>query len=445
MKLLYITPYIPWPLDTGGNQAFYMMADFIRNHYDLSILLRVKNQGDRNAVAELKKRWDNVAFYVYDENDYSHEEDDDLPENMSFFDRLLFKSYDAICRSINRKKRRKYRKYSQKDLENSDLVRGFSTLFDDDFNSDLSFCNYVSMISREGFDVIQVEFYEFLPLIYLLPSDVKKIFVHHEIRFVRAQNEMSKFKKLLLTDTILFEKQKAQELAALSAYDIVITLTETDRNILCDFIPEEKIFVSPAITNSLSQYNMPWKRGKDLVFVGGNSHFPNYDAVVWYIREVLPLLRKTHVVPQLFVVGKWRGDIVDKIKKNVPEVSFVGFVDDLISFLNGKISIVPLRIGSGMRMKILDSISAGSPIVTTSKGCEGLPMFDGEHCFIADTAEGFANSILKIVADDDIQRAFSENSQKIDMGMLNVKKLLNRRAMVYEQLFNARSTPEKSE
>ncbi len=435
MKLLYITPYIPWPLNCGGNQAFYMMADFIRNQHELSILVRVNNQGDRNAVEELKKKWDNVVFYVYDKKDNNHEEYDDLPENVTFFDKLLFKSYDAICRSINRKKRRKWFKYSQKDLENSDFVRGFSVLFDNDLTLDLSFCNYITNVSRKGFDVIQVEFYEFLPLIYLLPTDVKTIFVHHEIRFVRLENEMANFKKFLPTDTILFERKKAQELAALSLYDTVVTLTEVDRKILRKFIPEEKVFVSPAITNSLSQHYMPWKRGNDLVFVGGNNHFPNYDALVWYIREVLPLLRKAQVVPQLFVVGNWRGSMVDKIKKNVPEVRFVGFVDDLKSFLNGKISIVPLRIGSGMRMKILDSIFAGSPIVTTSKGCEGLPMSDGEHCFITDTAEGFANSILKVVADEEIQRTFSEKSQKIDVGMLNVKKLLNRRAMVYERLF----------
>ena len=117
---------------------------------------------------------------------------------------------------------------------------------------------------------------------------------------------------------------------------------------------------------------------------------------------------------------------------NEQEVKLTGFVPDLQKYLNGKISIVPIRIGSGMRMKILDSVAAGSPIVTTSVGCEGLPMINEKNCLIADTAEDFADAIIRMIQDKEMQQIFAQAAQNIEKGMLDNEVLQQKRCAVYD-------------
>ena len=428
MKLLYITPYIPWPLNSGGNQAFFMMADYIRHHHQLSLLLRVNGHHGQDAVEELKKRWDNVTFYVFDEQSVKGQVKG-VQAALSSRDRLLYGWYDSLSRSLRRKMRRIIRKV--------DFVKSHSMLFNDATDIDLSYCDYVYEVSRKGFDAVQIEFYEYLNLVYLLPSDLKKVFVHHELRFVRNQTEMSLFKEKLPTDTILYEQQKACEIAALHLYDIVVTLTEVDKEILSQYIPANKICVSPAITNSVGMHHLSFTPAKELVFVGSNAHFPNADAVEWYVGEVLPVLRRLcQSVPRLNIVGNWDRKAIKRLNVNDAEVRFAGFVDDLQEFINGKISVVPIRIGSGMRMKILDSVSACSPLVTTSKGCEGLPMIHGKNCLIGDTAETFAEAIVQMMNDEKMQEAYAVDAQQVGTGFLDEETLLQKRAAVYERLSN---------
>ena len=141
-------------------------------------------------------------------------------------------------------------------------------------------------------------------------------------------------------------------------------------------------------------------------------------------------------VPRLNVVGNWDRKAIKRLDVNDAEVRFIGFVDNLQEFINGKISVVPIRIGSGMRMKILDSVAACSPLVTTSKGCEGLPMINGKNCLIGDTAETFAEAIVQMVHDEKMQEAYAIDAQQMGMGFLDEETLLQKRAAVYERLSN---------
>ena len=429
MKLLYITPYIPWPLNSGGNQAFFMMADYIRRHHQLSLLLKVNGHHEQAAVEELKKKWDNVSFYVFDEQSVKGQVKG-VQAALSSRDRFLYRWYDSLSRSLHRKMRRIIRKV--------DFVKSHSTLFNDAADMDQSYCDYVYEVSRIGFDVVQVEFYEYLYLAYLLPHDLKKVFIHHELRFVRNEIEMSLFKEKLTTENFLYEQQKAYEITALNVYDIIVTLTEVDKEILSQYIPAKKICVSPAITNSVGMHHLSYTPADELVFVGSNAHFPNADAVVWYVREILPVLRrKCQCVPRLNVVGNWDRKMIKFLNVNETEVRFVGFVENLQEFINGKVSVVPIRIGSGMRMKILDSVSAGSPLVTTSKGCEGLPMNHGKNCLIGDTAETFADAIVQMMHDKKQQESLAVEAQQMGKDFLDEKTLLQKRLAVYESFSNS--------
>jgi glycosyltransferase involved in cell wall biosynthesis len=435
-KLLYICPFIPYPLNTGGNQAFFMMADNVRKYHDLSMLLYVHHKDDRKNLEELKRLWPDVTFYAYDketEKEFLGENPElALSYGMSRKDKAQMHTYNFILHSMQRKVSRKRRKY---EAIQDDMVRSNSTLFMENLDLTAPFCSYVQYVCEQHFDIIQVEFYEYLPIVYALPKDSKKVFVHHELRFVRNEIEINLFHKLLPTDIISLESKKAKELAALSAYDAVITLTDTDRDILKQYLPEDKLFTSPAITQLVSVEHMPFKPVKDIAFVGNSIHFPNVDGILWFCKEVLPCLRSKGVqIPTIYVTGNWDKKIMEELSALCPEITFVGFINDLQSFLNGKLSIVPIRIGSGMRMKLIDTACAAAPIVTTSKGCEGLPFVHEENCLMADTPEDFADAIARLLSDEDLQRHLAVNAQDLHTEMLNEDELLHKRMNVYDHI-----------
>ena len=106
MKLLYITPWIPYPLTNGGNQAFFMMADNVRKHHDLSVLLYVHHSADKAYIDELKKLWPDVTFYIFDD-ETEHEFLMSHPElspycGMSRKDKMQCKSYNFVMHSMQR-------------------------------------------------------------------------------------------------------------------------------------------------------------------------------------------------------------------------------------------------------------------------------------------------------------------------------------------------------
>lgn len=428
MKILFITPHTPYPLNSGGNQAFFNMVDRIRAGHEVSLLLCVRRHKDRQDIDKLKQIWPDVTFYEYFHSE--HGEEKSAEARMPWADRMACRCFDFIRRSMERKIRRRTRRREAE----TDFVRQNTTLYLKNEDMTPDFCHFVSRTARRGFDLIQVEFYEYLPLVYLLPENVTKYFVHHELRYVRNANEMKLFEETTPYDVLTYGQQKDAELKALAHYDRIVVLTETDKELLLGEAPGLHICVSPAVTTGTDRQDMPFRPARDLVFVGFGSHFPNADAMMFFCREVVPLLRRKGIMPRLYVVGKWSTNIQQLLKEAYPEIIFTGFVENLSAFVNGKISIVPIRIGSGMRMKILDAISMGSPLVTTSKGMEGLPLSDGRDCLIADTAEDFAQAVETLCGNPMLQEELATRAQQKQKESLNPSDLYERRLSLYQPM-----------
>ena len=287
------------------------------------------------------------------------------------------------------------------------------------------------------FDIIQVEFYELLSLGFLLPENVQTIFVHHELRYIRNEKEIALFREQTAGDRMLFHIAKDFERSALLKYKDVIVLTEVDRKIMEDFIGrKDHIYTSPAVVqvgDRLEQPFVPVQSGR-LTFVGSEDHFPNLDAVAWFCHEVIPHLRKRHFSFTLQVIGKWRGECINRLQSEYPELKLVGYVEDLGSFLKGSVAVVPIRIGSGMRMKILDAVLSKVPFVTTAKGVEGIDFKDGEDCLIVDDPAGFAEAVIALSSNPQLQRQLVTHAEDSLRQVYNPGQMQERRLAVYEQI-----------
>jgi len=149
----------------------------------------------------------------------------------------------------------------------------------------------------------------------------------------------------------------------------------------------------------------------DIVFCGGMDGLPNVDAVVYFLSEVLPLIRNRIPGATFTIVGRSPDAGVLKAAQGLAGVCVTGTVEDVRPYLWGStISIVPIRIGGGTRLKIYECMAAGVPIVSTTVGAEGLRYRDGEDIVLADDPVSFAAGCVRLLSDDAARHAIAHNA-----------------------------------
>lgn len=155
-------------------------------------------------------------------------------------------------------------------------------------------------------------------------------------------------------------------------------------------------------------------RGDDPVlgFVGNLAYEPNAEAVVWFAREVLPIVRTHRPGTRFRVVG--RGAEHVRSVAGEPGVEVVGPVDDLVGELERTdVSVVPIRVGAGTRLKVVEALAHHLPLVTTSVGCEGIDVLHGESALIADDARSFADACLRLIEDGTLRQRLADRGAEL--------------------------------
>jgi glycosyltransferase involved in cell wall biosynthesis len=147
-----------------------------------------------------------------------------------------------------------------------------------------------------------------------------------------------------------------------------------------------------------------------LIFTGSFRYSANYDSMVRFLQEIYPLIQAK--LPEVNL--KITGDHVGLPLPHAGHVTLTGFVDDIkLLIASARVSIVPIRVGGGTRLKIIEAMALGTPVVTTSKGAEGLDVQSGKHLLIADTPETFAESVLCLLRDQELHDRLARNGYQL--------------------------------
>nr|WP_272881471.1 glycosyltransferase family 4 protein [Fundidesulfovibrio soli] len=270
-----------------------------------------------------------------------------------------------------------------------------------------------------GYDALLVEFF-FMAL--NAPEDVlealgpRAALVEHDISFVpkrRAFQVAPWPGKLLLW--LRYRLWKLEETRQLRRFRTVVAMSGHDAGELRALAPQARVIVAPNGVDTASIRPSPGPRpmgSTSLLFVGGMGHAPNLDAVRHFVREHMPLLRRAVPGVSLTVAGDTAG--MDLSDLAGPDVRFTGFVEDLAPLYAGcAASVAPFRIGGGTRLKILESMAAGLPVITSAVGAEGLPL---EHRKSALFAEGPAETLAALRAlreEPGLADALSEEARRL--------------------------------
>jgi glycosyltransferase involved in cell wall biosynthesis len=148
-----------------------------------------------------------------------------------------------------------------------------------------------------------------------------------------------------------------------------------------------------------------------LGFVGNLGYEPNREAVEWFVAEVLPVVRAHRPDVRFRVVGPGGEALA---RNRTAGLELVGRVEDLRGELDATdVSVVPIRIGAGTRLKVVEALANHLPMVTTTVGCEGIDVVDGESALIADDARTFADACLRLVADGELRQRLADRGAEL--------------------------------
>ena len=195
-------------------------------------------------------------------------------------------------------------------------------------------------------------------------------------------------------------KLRSWERRALARADLAMVCSEVDLGAMKELCPQARPLAVPNAVDTENYVPCPQgKRGR-VVYTGGMDWYPNRDAVTFFCSRILPELRMLGQEVEFVVAGRGPTEEFRRQLADVPELKFAGAVPDIREEIaKAAVCVVPLRIGSGTRFKILEAAAMEKPVISTQLGAEGLEFRDGEEIILADEPREFARAVCGLLSD----------------------------------------------
>lgn len=375
-KILFLTTLLPYPLDNGGKIKSYNNLIALTKKYNVDLISFVNSITDIEYTNHFKG----------------------IVNSMKVVEKQLVRSesrssfFVDYFKSIFSKYPYNIRKFYNKEIE-----------------------RYIKeALNHTEYDYIYIDH---LPMmIYAKLFDKNKIILdQHNVESLIVKRMVDKtentLKKLLLN--IEYIKLFKFEQSAIKTPNKIIALSDVDRDSFVKMGANPSKIISLPIHIGAS--NLSYLQNKDnekinLLFLGSMSWFPNNQGILWFLENVWPLLDKN--IFHLFIVGSKPSQEVLEFGEE-PSVTVTGYVDDIDDYVKAcHVSIVPLFVGSGQRVKIIESFSKNIPVISTSIGAEGLIYEDEENILIANTTDEFRDSIIALSIDENKRKNITKAAYK---------------------------------
>lgn len=263
-------------------------------------------------------------------------------------------------------------------------------------------------------DVVILEFTQMLLMIDIVKKYFPKtrIFAsEHDVSFLRCkreyENETNVFKKIYRK--ILFKTMLKNEVKALKKCDLIMPHNEKDKQLLVDAgIKEDKIFT--LIPNykicKVHRSNIT----KDILFYGAMNRRENYESAIWFAQEVMPLFNDKEI--RFIIAGANPTEELKKLESQ--NIVITGFVEDISKYFESCICMVaPLISGAGIKIKVIEAMAAGVPVLTNDIGIEGIPAINEMEYFHCSNPNDYVEIIEKMICKEIDIEMISSNAMKI--------------------------------
>ena len=217
-------------------------------------------------------------------------------------------------------------------------------------------------------------------------------------------------------------------------FDYSTTVSEEDRQLLLNENSRLQVEVIPnGVDVQKYQPLSSESISPSLLFLGNMGYPPNIDAALYFCKEIFHLIRQEDKKAELWIVG--RDPSPEILELDNDNVHITGRVDDVIPYYKKtSVCVVPLRAGGGTRLKILEAMALGRPVISTRIGCEGLDVIDNENIIIADTPAQFAQKTTQVLHDHELYEHLSKNGRKLVETRYSWDPITDKLMALYEKM-----------
>ena len=296
----------------------------------------------------------------------------------------------------------------------------------------------LALISSIDFDIIQIEDSHMSIYLDYLPKSLRSraLLTFHDVNFHKHERlslvEPKRARRLRLwlhgRQMRRWEPRQAQR------FGHCIAMSHSDKALLLNANPALKITVLPNGVDTHYYTSLPFPANAvRLLYVGTMEYRPNIDAVTYFCQNIYPKIKEEYPTIEFWIVGKDPAPEVAGLEGGGVHVT--GQVENLLPYYkDSAICVIPLRAGGGTRLKILEAMALGRPIVTTTIGCEGLAVKNGEHLLIADTPELFASHVLTLLKDKQKWLQLTRNARALAVNSYDWDMIAQRHMQLYEEM-----------
>lgn len=388
MRILFITQFLPYYPDTGGKIKTWGILKILSKKHQVFLVSFVDKKEDLVYEKKVKKICWRVKSFVQPIITQAHR-DLKIKALLSLFSLKPFRAF----------------KHYSKEME-----------------------EFIRKISKEQiFDVIYVDHDVMIQYLGAISNKNKALVIYdeHNISSLAAWRNFLIEKKPIDKLAYLLETTKwfLYEQKHLFRFDYVFTISPVDRKRLIKRgMTSKKItFLSiPIKIKPIFRFN---PKEKNILFIGLMSWKPNEDGFWWFYKEIFPAIKKEIPDVKLTVIGAYPSRSMREAAKIDGNLEFLGYVKNLIPyFKKASIFIIPIRSGGGIRVKILDALARGIPVVSTKLGAEGINVKNRKEILIDDEAEEFIRAVLKLMTNKKIANHLSKNGLKFIQTHYSQKK-----------------------
>ena len=274
------------------------------------------------------------------------------------------------------------------------------------------------MLSETRYDVVQVEFCQMAAFDFENRRPSSPIFVldEHNVEYdilrrtARTPGEFGRY----IYNAWNWRKLAYEERQAWRRFDgVALTSRRDEEFVLADYPAARTAVVPNGVDVEEFAVSEPsLAEPLNLLFFGAINYQPNHDGVTYFIDHVFPKIRAKHPQARFSVIGPGaRQSVLDRQGNGV---EIIGMVDQVGPYIDKASAIVvPLRIGGGTRLKIVEALSKAKPVISTRLGAEGLDVVDDEHLLLADEPDDFAAAVSRVIADPALAARLGKAGRKL--------------------------------
>lgn len=397
MKVLMLTPYLPYPLLTGGQTRSYNLIKRLASlGHEITLFCLVKNNKERKYVGELEKYCKQVSVFNRSEKPWTVK--NILRTGLSFYPFLVVRNWAKGERAAIEKK-----------------------------------------LKEEVFDLIHAETFYVMP--HIPKTDIPVLLVEQTIEYLVYRHFAEESRSFLLKPLFYFDvyKMKYWELQYWRQAAKVVAMSYEDRKIMISQVPSLDVDIVPNGVDSKYFNTQVANRSKEniILYLGNFTWLQNREAVDVLVKKVWTKIKKSKSNAKLWIIGKEAHKFFPNLSTDDIRVEEVRDVREV--YQKASVLVAPIFGGGGTRYKNFEAFASGLPVVTTPIGIRGTDAKDGKEVIVRDKPEDIAGAAIEILEDRRLYQKIAENAKRMVSEKYDWDPIAKKLSNIYEQLGQVKS------